>query len=211
MTELWPVGFFLIHNAFLSTSPGTNSQFISRLCFFSYFSCLVEHFFRVILIFLHYVVKCIDLFHKWTATLEIVPTDMYTHCSLFVIFTGHISDIQGCKISLCGQRRLWSHCADAQADFESSLRASIRRYVFCRYDSIHIKGKWFIYFQERQLNQSWFGALLKIGRLVFGKACRNRKDCLPCQNNEEKSAMCIRSHSPIVDWMNTPTFYIGRF
>ena len=36
------------------------------------------------------------------------------------IFIGHILDSQGRKVSSCGQRRLWSACADAQAD--QSLR-----------------------------------------------------------------------------------------
>ena len=40
--------------------------------------------------------------------------------SLIRIFTGCILDSQGCKDSSCGQRRLWSDCADAQADL--SLR-----------------------------------------------------------------------------------------
>ena len=36
------------------------------------------------------------------------------------LFTGRILDNQGCKVSSCGQRRFWSDCADAQADW--SLR-----------------------------------------------------------------------------------------
>ena len=36
--------------------------------------------------------------------------------SLIRIFTGHILDREGCKVSSCRQRRLWSDCADAQAD-----------------------------------------------------------------------------------------------
>ena len=40
--------------------------------------------------------------------------------SLIRIFTGRILDSQGCKVSPCGQRRLKSDCADAQADL--SLR-----------------------------------------------------------------------------------------
>ena len=32
------------------------------------------------------------------------------------IFTGRILDSLGCKVSSCGQRRLWSDCVDAQAD-----------------------------------------------------------------------------------------------
>ena len=32
------------------------------------------------------------------------------------IFTRHISDSHGCKVSSCGQRRFWSECADAQVD-----------------------------------------------------------------------------------------------
>ena len=51
--------------------------------------------------------------------------------SLFRIFTGHILDIKGCKVSPWGQRRLWSDCADAQVDL--NLRCShVRRDVFWR-------------------------------------------------------------------------------
>ena len=40
--------------------------------------------------------------------------------SLIRIFTGRFLDSQVCNVSLCGQRKLWSDCADAQADL--SLR-----------------------------------------------------------------------------------------
>ena len=43
--------------------------------------------------------------------------------SLIRIITGRILDSQGCKNSSCGHRRLWSNCADAQAEFVSSLDA----------------------------------------------------------------------------------------
>ena len=36
--------------------------------------------------------------------------------SLIRIFTGRILDSKGCKVSSCGHRRLWSDCADSQAD-----------------------------------------------------------------------------------------------
>ena len=36
--------------------------------------------------------------------------------SLIGSFTGRLCDIQGCNASSSGQRRLWSDCADAQAD-----------------------------------------------------------------------------------------------
>ena len=36
--------------------------------------------------------------------------------SLFRIFTKCVLDIQWCKVSPCGQWRLWSDCADAQDD-----------------------------------------------------------------------------------------------
>ena len=41
--------------------------------------------------------------------------------SLIRIFTGCILDSQGCKVSSCRQRWLWSDCADAQADLSISL------------------------------------------------------------------------------------------
>ena len=41
-------------------------------------------------------------------------------CAVIRIFTVHILDSQGCKVFSCGQRRLGSDCADAQADL--SLR-----------------------------------------------------------------------------------------
>ena len=40
--------------------------------------------------------------------------------SLIRNFTGRILDSQGCRLSSYGQRKLWSDCADAQADL--SLR-----------------------------------------------------------------------------------------
>ena len=39
---------------------------------------------------------------------------------LIIIFSGRILDREGCKVSSCGKWRLWSDCADAQADL--SLR-----------------------------------------------------------------------------------------
>ena len=53
--------------------------------------------------------------------------------SLIRIFTDRILDIQECKVSLCGQRRIWSGCTDAQAEL-SSLGANVRR-VFS-----HVEG-----------------------------------------------------------------------
>ena len=50
-------------------------------------------------------------------------------CSLIRIFTVRILDTHGCNVSSCGKRRLWSDCADAQADL-SSLCAYVRRYCF---------------------------------------------------------------------------------
>ena len=41
--------------------------------------------------------------------------------SLIRILSGRILDSQGCKVSSCGQRRLWSDCADAQADLSLRL------------------------------------------------------------------------------------------
>ena len=53
--------------------------------------------------------------------------------SLIIIYTGRMLDkcSLGCKVSSCGQGRLWSNCANAQSDL--SLRwAHARRYVFSR-------------------------------------------------------------------------------
>ena len=47
--------------------------------------------------------------------------------SLIRIFTGRILDNQRCKVSSCGQQRLWSDCAHAQTGL-TSLGAHIRRY-----------------------------------------------------------------------------------
>ena len=56
--------------------------------------------------------------------------------SLIRIFTGRILDRQRCKISSCRQRRLWSDCTDAQADFEYSLGAHwVCMYIFLRWSS----------------------------------------------------------------------------
>ena len=52
----------------------------------------------------------------------------------------HILDRQEFKVSSCGQRKLWSDCADAQADL-SSLGAHVRSYVFSLCDS-HRHKKW---------------------------------------------------------------------
>ena len=49
-------------------------------------------------------------------------TDQPAHTrSLIRIFTGHSLDNQGCKVSSRGQRRLWSDCANAQADLSLRL------------------------------------------------------------------------------------------
>ena len=48
------------------------------------------------------------------------PAKIQISLSLIRIFNWRILDSQGCKVSSCGQRRLISDCADAQADM--SLR-----------------------------------------------------------------------------------------
>ena len=67
--------------------------------------------------------------------------------SLIRIFTVRILHSQGCKVSSCGQRRLKSDCADAQADL--SLRwAHMREGTFThvvthsKYPVSDYKGKW---------------------------------------------------------------------
>ena len=72
---------------------------------------------------------CSGILCLWAATSGNVPStrehsedsDQPAHSrSLIKIFTGQILDSQWSKVSSCGQRRLWSDCADAQADL--SLR-----------------------------------------------------------------------------------------
>ena len=56
-----------------------------------------------------------DQFERTYAPSE--DSDQTAHSrSLIRIFTGRILDSEGCKVSSCCQRRLWSDCADAQAD-----------------------------------------------------------------------------------------------
>ena len=44
------------------------------------------------------------------------------------IFTGRILNSQECKISSCGQRKLWANSGDAQADLSLFARRTCRRY-----------------------------------------------------------------------------------
>ena len=44
-------------------------------------------------------------------------SDQLAHSRRLIrLVTGRILDSQGCQVSSCEQRRLWSHCADAHAD-----------------------------------------------------------------------------------------------
>ena len=54
---------------------------------------------------------------------HVCPAKIRSACTfahMIRIWTGRILDSRGCKVSSCGQRRLWSDCANAQADL--SLR-----------------------------------------------------------------------------------------
>ena len=66
------------------------------------------------------ILSILELQHQKTYLRECVPRedpDQPAHsCSLIRIFTGHILDNQGCKVSSCTQQRLWSDYSDAQAD-----------------------------------------------------------------------------------------------
>ena len=65
---------------------------------------------------------------QWTSAPS-KDSDQPTHsCSLTSIFPGGISDRQEFKVSSCRQRRLWSDCADVQADL-SSLGAQKVRFL----------------------------------------------------------------------------------
>ena len=66
-----------------------------------------------------------DFFQKWTATSGNVPLKMCAQRSrdqpahprrLIWIFTGWILDRNECKVLSSGRWRLWSDCADVQAD-----------------------------------------------------------------------------------------------
>ena len=58
--------------------------------------------------------------------------------SLIRIFTWRTLDGQGCKVSLCGQRRL-SRVHGCAMWFESSLSAYVKRYVFSRNGLLNYK------------------------------------------------------------------------
>ena len=68
--------------------------------------------------------KTITMKAKWVALSENIPSDMFSEqrfrsastCTVIKIFTGHILDSQGCKVSSCGQWRLWSDCTDEHTD-----------------------------------------------------------------------------------------------
>ena len=59
-------------------------------------------------------------YHIKTYIRSCTPSEDSDHSAdlfcLIRIFTGHSLDSQGCKVSSCGQRRLLSNSADAQAD-----------------------------------------------------------------------------------------------
>ena len=68
--------------------------------------------------------------------------------SLIWIFTGCILDSQECLVSLWGQWRLWSDCADAQSDLNihcsyEETRTSEVRYVFSRCGSFEFMEDFF--------------------------------------------------------------------
>ena len=60
----------------------------------------------------------------WTCAASKV-SDQPAHLhSLIRIFTGHILDSNGCKVSSCGQQRLGSVCTDAPTDLSLCLAQS---------------------------------------------------------------------------------------
>ena len=63
--------------------------------------------------------RCLSLYVRKRAPSEDSDQPALSR-SLIRIFTRRYLDSQWCKVSSCGQRRLWSDCADAQADL--SLR-----------------------------------------------------------------------------------------
>ena len=65
--------------------------------------------------------------------------------SVVRIFTGRNLDRQGCKVSSCGQRRLWSDCANAQSDLSLRWAYIFRRYVSWRRGAYFSKKKGFTF------------------------------------------------------------------
>ena len=76
-----------------------------------------KHYLRVLS---PYTVNLNYMTRLWTCAPSDDPYQPALSLSLIRIFTGLFLEIQGCKVSSCGQRRLRSDCADAQADL--SLR-----------------------------------------------------------------------------------------
>ena len=68
--------------------------------------------------------------YLWTCAPSEVSDQSAHSRSLIRIFPVRSLDSHGCEDCSCGQRRLWSDCANAQADL--SLVRTFRRYVFSR-------------------------------------------------------------------------------
>ena len=94
--------------------------------------------------------------------------------SLIRIFTGRILDRQGCKVSSCGQRRLWSDCKDAQAELSLRWTHNVRKgsylilrficvksvYMFFAFDSFQKKRVYsycifFFFFAWHFIQKKW--------------------------------------------------------
>ena len=82
--------------------------------------------------------------------------------SLIWIFTMRIWDSQGCKVSSSGQRRLWSDCADSQADLSLRL-AHMWKCTFA-----HVAAQMAFHMTPDSVLTSWYCYQKADGRLLAG-------------------------------------------
>ena len=96
-------------SACVSVKSDQSSLSMKKLCFFGYPKCAQLR-------------ARSDCANAYGACTPYEDLDQPAHSRSLVRIAWCILDSQGCKVSSCGQRRLWSDCADAQADL--SLRCA---------------------------------------------------------------------------------------
>ena len=60
--------------------------------------------------------------YSWTSAPSKYSNQIAHLRNLMRNFTGHFLDSQRCKVSSCGQQRLWSNCADMQVDLNIGIK-----------------------------------------------------------------------------------------
>ena len=115
---------FVIKYANFYRNPGSSNLTgwkleVSVSCLFSMTRVKLELFFRQST-HLHYMSRNVRQRTLWKVRPEKILISSYIR-HVIRIFARCILDNQGCKVSSCGQRRLWSDCAHAQSDLSLRL------------------------------------------------------------------------------------------